>query len=114
MGIGVESGYGNLILELGILGLILWIVLAIAISLSAWSAAKSLRGSPWFPIAFAISWYAFLLAIPLSYYGFTAYEDFVLNAYFWLLLGILFRLQAVAKTPEFHSVEKSVSDSGTI
>jgi hypothetical protein len=114
MGIGVESGYGNLILELGILGLILWIVLATAISRSAWSAAKSLRGSPWFPIAFAISWYAFLLAIPLSYYGFTAYEDFVLNAYFWLLLGILFRLQAVAKTPEFHCVEKSVSDSGTI
>src|SRR6516164_8250390 len=30
MGIGVESGYGNLILELGILGLILWIVLASA------------------------------------------------------------------------------------
>ena len=114
MGIGVESGYGNLILELGILGLILWIVLASAISRSAWSAAKSLRGSPWFPIAFAISWYAFLLAIPLSFYGFTAYEDFVLNAYFWLLLGILFRLRAVAKTPEFHSVEKSVSDSGTI
>ena len=50
----------------------------------------------------------------MSFYGFTAYEDFVLNAYFWLLLGILFRLRAVAKTPEFHSVEKSVSDSGTI
>ena len=64
---------------------------------SAWSAAKSLRGSPWFPIAFAISWSvsAPLLAIPISYYGFTSYEDFVMNAYLWLLLGILFRLQAV-------------------
>jgi hypothetical protein len=106
MRIGVENGYGQLILELGILGLLLWIALAAAISLSAWSAAKSLRGSPWFPIAFAIFWYAFLLAIPTSYYGFTSYEDFVMNAYFWLLLGILFRLQAVAKTPEFLSVEK--------
>jgi hypothetical protein len=106
MRIGVESGYGELILELGILGLLLWIVLSIALSLSAWSAAKSLRGSPWFPIAFAIFWYAFLLAVPLSYYGFTSYEDFVMNAYFWLLLGILFRLRTVAKTPEFLIAEK--------
>ena len=44
MRIGVESGYGELILELGILGLLLWIVLSIALSLSAWNAAKSLRG----------------------------------------------------------------------
>ena len=35
-----------------------------------------------------------------------AYQDFVMSAYFWLLLGILFRLQAVAKTPEFYSAEK--------
>ena len=106
MRIAVESGYGELVLELGILGLLLWIVLATAISLSAWNAAKSLRGSPWFPIAFAIFWYAFLLVIPISYYGFTSYEDFVMNAYLWLLLGILFRLRAVARTPEFLSVEK--------
>jgi hypothetical protein len=106
MRIGVESGYGQLILELGILGLLLWIALAATISLSAWSAAKNLRGSPWFPIAFAIFWYAFLLAVPISYYGFNSYEDFVMNAYFWLLLGILFRLRAVAKKPEFLSVEK--------
>ena len=51
-------------------------------------------------------WYAFLLVTPISYYGFTSYEDFVMNAYFWLLLGILFRLRAVARTPEFLSVEK--------
>ncbi len=106
MRIGVESGYGELVLELGIVGLLLWIALATSISLSAWNAAKSLRGSPWFPIAFAIFWYAFLLVIPISYYGFTSYEDFVMNAYLWLFLGILFRLQAVAKTPEFLSVEK--------
>ena len=106
MRIGVESGYGQLILELGILGLLLWIALAATISLSAWRAVKNLRGAPWFPFAFAIFWYGFLLAGPISYYGFTSYEDFVMNAYFWLLLGILFRLRAVAKKPEFLSVEK--------
>jgi hypothetical protein len=97
MRIGVESGYGQLVLELGILGLFLWIALATSISLAAWKAAKLLKGSPWFPIAFAIFWYAFLLAIPMSYYGFIAYQDFILNAYFWLLLGILFRLNSVTK-----------------
>jgi O-antigen ligase len=106
MRIGVENGYGQLILELGIIGLLLWIALATAISLSAWRAAKSLKGSPWFPIAFAIFWYAFLLTFPLSFYGFIAYQDFIMNAYFWVLLGILFRLQAVAKNPEFYSLEK--------
>jgi hypothetical protein len=105
MRIGVENGYGQLILELGILGLLLWIVLAAGISLSAWRAAKSLKGSPWFPIAFAIFWYALLLAFPISFYGFISYQDFIMNAYFWLLLGILFRLQVIAKTPEFRSGE---------
>jgi len=99
--IGVENGYGQLLLELGIFGLILWILLVSAICLSTWKAAKSLRGSPWFPIAFAIFWYSFLLAGPISYSGFITYQDFVMNAYFWLLLGVLFRLQAVARTPEF-------------
>ena len=106
MRIGVESGYGQLILELGIVGLLLWIALSTAISLSAWKATKALKSSPWFPIAFAIFWYAFLLAVPMSYYGFVAYQDFVLNAYFWLLLGILFRLKTIAKSPEFHGAKK--------
>ena len=104
MRIGVENGYGQLVLELGILGVFLWIALATAITLAAWRAAKSLKGSPWFPIAFAIFWYVFLLTFPLSYYGFIAYQDFVLNAYFWLLLGILFRLQVSARTPEFQRI----------
>jgi hypothetical protein len=106
MRIGVENGYGQLILELGIVGLLLWIAMATAISLSAWRAARSLRGSPWFPIAFAIFWYVFMLAIPISYYGFISYQDFVMNSYFWLLLGILFRLQRDAKTPQFRIIEK--------
>ena len=64
-----------------------WIALATSISFSAWNAAKSLRGSPWFPIAFAIFWYGFLLVGPISYSGFVIYEDFVMNAYLWLFLG---------------------------
>src|SRR6266576_2244512 len=92
MKVGVESGYGQLLIELGIVGLLLWILLAYKITHSAWRAVKELKGTLWFPLAFAIFWYAFLLVFPMCFYSFGAYEDFVMSAYFWLLLGILFRL----------------------
>jgi len=90
--VGVESGYGQLVIELGIVGLLLWIALAYAITRSAWQAAKNLKGTVWFPIGFAIFWFTFLLVFPMSFYGFNTYQDFILNSYLWLMLGILFRV----------------------
>ena len=97
MNVAVESGYGQLVIELGIVGLLLWILLAYAITRSAWRAAKNLKGTVWFPIGFAIFWYTFLLVFPMSYYGFVTYQDFVMNAYLWLMLGILFRVSEFPK-----------------
>jgi hypothetical protein len=97
MNVAVESGYGQLVIELGIVGLLLWILLAYAITRSAWRAAKNLKGTVWFPIGFAIFWYTFLLVFPMSFYGFVAYQDFVMNAYLWLMLGILFRVSEFPK-----------------
>jgi hypothetical protein len=97
MNIGVENGYGQLVIELGIVGLLLWIALAYAITRSAWQAAKKLKGTVWFPIGFAIFWFTFVLVFPLSFYGFVAYQDFVLNSYLWLMLGILFRVSEFPK-----------------
>jgi len=99
--IGVESGFGTLIIEMGIGGLLLWFVMSFAILLSAWRVVKQLRGSPWFPLAFVIFWYAGLLLFPLTFTGIQAYEDFVLNAYLWLLLGILFRLPTLAVSSQY-------------
>jgi hypothetical protein len=93
---GVESGYGTLVVELGILGLGLWIFWTSGLVLSAWSVVRKLKGSPWFPLAFMIFWYAFLLLFPITYAGMAPYQDFVLNAYLWLLVGILFRLPHLA------------------
>jgi hypothetical protein len=67
---------------------------------AAWKVVRKLKGSPWFPLAFMIFWYAFLLLIPLTFQGMQAYEDFVLNAYMWLLLGILFRLPRLAQASQ--------------
>jgi hypothetical protein len=115
MGIGVENGYGQLIVELGILGLILWILLSIAISISAWRIANSLRGTPWFPLAFVIFWYAFVLLIPMSYIGFVVYQDYIMNVYLWILLGILFRLPDLAqKTARFPVGPGPALESGQV
>ncbi|OLE96492.1 MAG: hypothetical protein AUG75_19845, partial [Cyanobacteria bacterium 13_1_20CM_4_61_6] len=91
MNVGVENGYGQLLIEIGIVGLLLWILLAFRITLCAWRAVKQLKGTPWFPLGFGIFWFVFLIVFPMSFYGFIAYQDFIMNAYFWLLLGILFR-----------------------
>jgi hypothetical protein len=90
-----------LVVEMGIGGLILWQVMSIAIVFSAWRVVKRLRGSPYFPIAFMIFWYAGLLLLPITFAGMQAYQDFVLNAYLWLLLGVLFRLPTLAVSAEF-------------
>jgi len=81
-----NSGFGTLVVEMGIGGLILWLLMTVAILLSAWKVVKKLKGSPWFPLGFVIFWYAFFLLGPATYGGIQPYEDYLLNAYLWLLL----------------------------
>jgi hypothetical protein len=98
---GVESGFGTLVVEMGIGGILLWLLMSFAILLSAWRVVKKLRGSHLFPLAFVIFWYAGLLLLPMTFASMAAYEDFVLNAYLWLLLGILFRLPTLALSAQY-------------
>ena len=98
---GVESGFGTLVVEMGIGGLVLWLIMSTAILFSAWRVVKKLRGSPWFPVGFVIFWYAFFLFFPATFGGIQSYEDFLLNAYLWLLLGLLFRLPTLALSAQF-------------
>jgi len=105
MYVGVENGYGNLVVELGVFGLVLWIILGFSIAISAWNVVRELQGTPWFPIAFAIFLYAVLLFFPMMFAGNSPYQDFVLNAYLWLLLGILYRLSVFSKTMEVAQVQ---------
>jgi hypothetical protein len=94
---------------MGIVGLILWFVMTAAVLVSAWKVVRKLRGSPWFPIGFMIFWYAFLLFLPFTFQGMQAYQDFVLNAYVWLLLGILFRLPKLAVSAQTASAAKAAA-----
>jgi hypothetical protein len=77
--------------------------MSFSIVFAAWNIVKKLKGSPWFPIAFMIFAYATLL-LPRTFMGIQPHEDFVLNAYRWLPLGILFRLPTQAVSTEFTAI----------
>jgi hypothetical protein len=104
MYVGVESGFGNLVVELGIVGLVLWIVLGFFVAISGWKVVTELRATPWLPLAFAIWLYAIILLFPMMFTGVSAYQDFVLNSNLWLLLGILFRLKLFPKALQIAQV----------
>ncbi|MDP9339098.1 MAG: hypothetical protein M3P45_09540 [Acidobacteriota bacterium] len=104
MGVGVESGFGALVVEMGVGGLALWLIMSISILVSGWKVVKKLKGSPWFPVAFVIFFYSFVLLLPMTFTSMVAYEDFIINAYFWLSLGILFRLPSLALSAQFANV----------
>ncbi len=98
--VGVESGYGTLIVEMGLLGPVLWLVWVCALLSYAWKIVRQLRQTAYFPIAFAIWWYAFLFLIVFMYFNMAAYQNYVTNAYLWILVGILFRLPKLAQMPQ--------------
>jgi hypothetical protein len=89
---GVENGYGTLVLEFGIVGLFVWLVMTFFIVRSCWKIVLSLRGSVFFPIAFVIAWFVFLVLFPFVFNGMVSYQNFVTNAYLWILIGFLFRI----------------------
>ena len=96
----VENGWGTLILEMGILGPILWIAWTSSLLYFSWKVVRQLRETPYFPVALSIFWYAVLLLVPFSYNGMAPYQNYVMNAYLWLLIGVLFRLPHLARDPQ--------------
>jgi hypothetical protein len=109
LGVGVESGFGALIIEMGIVGLVLWLLMGLWIVTSTWKVVLKLRGSPWFPVGFVIYWFLFLMLFPNMIGGIQSYEDFILNAYFWFLLGVLFRLPHIKMSTEHEVIEKKLA-----
>lgn len=104
-----ENGWGTLILEMGILGPILWVFWTVMLLLGAWKIVKQLRETVYFPIAFSIFWYVFLLFGPISYSGMAAYQNYIMNAYAWVLIGMLYRLPYLAGLQQEAPLRNSAS-----
>jgi hypothetical protein len=93
--VNIEEGFGLLIVELGILAPFLWILWSGALLYYSWSVVRSLRETRFFPIAFAILWYSFLLLFVLTYGSLASYQNYISNVYLWLLIGVLFKLPSL-------------------
>jgi hypothetical protein len=99
-GVGVECGYGNLVAEMGILGLLLWLAWTTALVRLAWQVVRQLRFTPLFSVGFSIFFFVFLLLFPMTYTGMQAFQNYIYNAYMWLLVGVLFRLPSLVRQEE--------------
>jgi hypothetical protein len=95
----VEEGFGNLIVEMGIIAPFLWVLWSGALIIACWKVVLRLRQTRFFPVAFAIWWYAFFLLLPETFGGLNFYQNYVTNVYLWLLVGILFRLPTLQMAP---------------
>jgi len=110
LNLGVEEGYGVLIVEMGIIAPFLWILWTASLLYCAWGVVRPLRQTRLFPIALAIFWFAFLLLYPMTYGGFSAYQNYTYNIYFWLLVGVLFRLPEIqTSTPNLVPIPSTRS-----
>ena len=99
---GVESGFGALVVEMGILGPSLWLVWSGSLLLTTWRVVRRLKGTAYLPVALCIFWFAFLVLLPFMCIGMQPYQNFVMNAYLWLLVGILFRLPTLGTQFPHH------------
>ena len=102
----VESGYGSLIVEMGVFGPILWLFWVSVLLWQGWKVVRKLRETIYFPLGFAIWWYAVVDLVLLMYLGMQFYQNFVNNAYLWLLIGVLYRLPKLAQMPQPIPVPK--------
>jgi len=93
--VGGESGYALLIAEFGLLGPVVWTIWTVSVILAGWKVVKKLKQTPFFPIGMAIFWYVFMLLGPFTLYGLNGYQNYLTNAYLWLIIGILFRLPSL-------------------
>jgi hypothetical protein len=86
-----------------------WLAWTAAVVIATWKVTRRLKGTSYFPLAFAIFWFTFLLLFPSTYGTLNEFQNYIYNAYLWLLIGILFRLPSLINQPLGASQVKSTS-----
>jgi hypothetical protein len=107
--LSVESGFGSLLAEFGIAGPILWLLWATALVISCWRVVIKLRQTRMFPLAFAVFWFAFVVLFPETFGSINIYQDYVMNANLWLLVGVMYRLPELVVTRPANLVSPAVT-----
>ena len=77
---------------------------------SCWKVVRRLRRTQLFPVGFVIFLFVFVVLFP-SMAGGLSFENFVINAYLCLLLGVFFSLPALLGDNSTHALSPGLRDS---
>jgi hypothetical protein len=103
--ISVKRGFDNVVVKLGIVGLILWVEMGLSSPISPWKVVKKVKTTPWFPLASVTILAPLLLFFQVTSLDFYARRDFVIRAYVRPWTDILYRLQMFPKAIELALAE---------
>jgi hypothetical protein len=93
----VEGGYAAVIVEWGVIGVLLWLAWTVAWMVRQIRTVRATRDGPLPSVGpVVVVWTAFFLFIGFIV-GYQIFQNYVANAYFWLLSGLLFGAAALAK-----------------
>ena len=96
----VEGGYASVIWEWGIIGLLVWVSWSLVLLTDVVRRIVSLRNSRFFWLGLGIGFYVFFILFAWFYLGMQVYQNYITQAFLWLLVGVLFRLPMLAREPE--------------
>jgi len=96
----VEGGYASIAVEWGAVGLALWSLWTLAWLYRQWRCIRATPSGPLRAMGVVLwGWMIFFLIIGF-FGGLQGFQNYVPNAYFWLLSGVIFGLPQLAASSE--------------
>ena len=93
----VEGGFAGVLWEWGGVGLALWLWWTCFLIIAMLRKMVILRGTPYYWLGVSILLFTVCFLFPLFYLGFQIYQNYVSQAFFYFLVGLFFRLPALAE-----------------
>lgn len=101
----VEAGYGAVAAEWGVIGLILWITWMVMWFARGWRSVRSSRGGQIGAMALVLYAWTFVLLGFQFFAGMQVFQNYLINAYFWLFSGVVFAAPALVRSLASEQVE---------
>jgi O-antigen ligase len=95
----VENGYATLLYEFGLLGILLWLWLVLALIYATHKATKRLRDTPFFLLGKSVLIFQFSFLLVLFVVGVSSYQDYIVGANIWFFSGVLFGISDNIEKP---------------
>jgi hypothetical protein len=92
----VEAGFGAVAVEWGLVGLSLWLGWTVAWIWRQWRAVRAARDGPLGAAGMLLFAWIVLLLFVQFFGGLATFQNYLVNAYFWLLSGMIFALPEAA------------------